>query len=114
LQKSSARSLHRNPALVVAMNPTWLDIGATDMAQPPAGSARGAAVLLIADDLMKPALADRIAVIYEGQIAGVLPAAEATPEPSGVDDAPPGATRRTQARANGRCDGWPALTPTAA
>ena len=30
------------------------------------------------------ALADRIAVMYEGEIAGILPAAEATPEKLGL------------------------------
>jgi simple sugar transport system ATP-binding protein len=83
-----ARSLHRNPALVVAMNPTrGLDIGATDYVRSRLleQRARGAAVLLIADDLDEIlALADRIAVIYEGQIVGVLPAAEANPERLGL------------------------------
>ena len=83
-----ARSLHRNPALVVAMNPTrGLDIGATDYVRSRLleQRARGAAVLLIADDLDEIlALADRIAVTYEGQIVGVLPAAEATPERLGL------------------------------
>jgi simple sugar transport system ATP-binding protein len=42
-------------------------------------------VLLISEDLDEiMALSDRIAVIYEGQIAGVLPAAEATPERLGL------------------------------
>jgi simple sugar transport system ATP-binding protein len=83
-----ARSLHRAPALVVAMNPTrGLDIGATDYVRTRLleQRARGAAVLLIADDLDEIlALADRIAVIYEGQIVGVLPAAAATPERLGL------------------------------
>ena len=68
------RSLHRNPALVVAVNPTrGLDIGATDYVRSRLleQRARGAGVLLISDDLEEIlALADRIAVIYEGRIVG--------------------------------------------
>ena len=83
-----ARSLHRHPALVVAMNPTrGLDIGATDYVRSRLleQRARGAAVLLISDDLDEIlALADRIAVIYEGQIVGVLPASDANPERLGL------------------------------
>jgi simple sugar transport system ATP-binding protein len=83
-----ARSLHRNPALVVAMNPTrGLDIGATDYVRSRLleQRARGAAVLLLSDDLDEIlALADRIAVIFEGQIVGLLPASEANPERLGL------------------------------
>jgi ABC-type uncharacterized transport system ATPase subunit len=47
--------------------------------------ARGAAVLLISEDLDEiMALADRIAVIYEGRIMGVLNAHEATVEQLGL------------------------------
>lgn len=83
-----ARSLHRNPALVVAVDPTrGLDIGASDYVRTRLleQRARGAAVLLISEDLDEIlALADTIAVIYEGQIVGQMPVAEATPERLGL------------------------------
>jgi len=83
-----ARSLHRNPALVVAVDPTrGLDIGATDYVRSRLleQRGRGAAVLLISEDLDEIlALADRIAVIYEGRIVGEVKAAEATPEALGL------------------------------
>jgi simple sugar transport system ATP-binding protein len=45
----------------------------------------GAAVLLLSEDLEEiMALSDRIAVIYEGRIMGVLPAQEATAEKLGL------------------------------
>ena len=83
-----ARSLHRNPALVVAVDPTrGLDIGATDYVRTRLleQRARGAAVLLISEDLDEIlALADRIAVIYEGQIVGEVAASEANAEQLGL------------------------------
>ncbi len=83
-----ARSLHRNPALVVAVDPTrGLDIGATDYVRGRLleQRRRGAAVLLISEDLDEIlALADRIVVIYEGRIVGEVMAAEATPERLGL------------------------------
>jgi simple sugar transport system ATP-binding protein len=45
----------------------------------------GTAILLISEDLDEIlALADRIAVIYEGQIMGIVPREEATPEKLGL------------------------------
>jgi simple sugar transport system ATP-binding protein len=83
-----ARSLHRNPALVVAVDPTrGLDIGATDYVRSRLleQRARGAGVLLISEDLDEIlALADRILVMYEGRLVGEVPAAEATPERLGL------------------------------
>lgn len=83
-----ARSLHRNPALVVAVDPTrGLDIGATDYVRGRLleQRARGAAVLLISEDLDEIlALADRIAVIFAGRIVGSVPAAEAAAERLGL------------------------------
>lgn len=83
-----ARSLHRNPSLVVAVDPTrGLDIGASDYVRTRLleQRSRGAAVLLISEDLDEIlALADEIAVIYEGQIVGRLPAAQATAEKLGL------------------------------
>ncbi|MFJ5382865.1 ABC transporter ATP-binding protein, partial [Cupriavidus sp. CER94] len=67
------------PALVVASQPTWgLDIGAVAYVRGQLldAAARGAAVLLISEDLDElMALSDRIAVIH----AGRLSAARATP-----------------------------------
>jgi ABC-type uncharacterized transport system ATPase subunit len=72
----------------VAAEPTrGLDVGATDYVRSRLleERARGAAVLLISEDLDEiMALADRIAVIYEGRIMGVLNAHEATVEQLGL------------------------------
>jgi simple sugar transport system ATP-binding protein len=47
--------------------------------------ARGAAILLISEDLDEIiALADRIAVLYEGQIMGILPGKTAALEQLGL------------------------------
>ncbi len=83
-----ARMLSRNPKVIIVPQPTrGLDIGATDYIRQQLleQRQRGAAMLLISEDLEEiMALSDRIAVIYEGQIAGVLPASEATPERLGL------------------------------
>ena len=83
-----ARVLSQNPKVVIAPQPTrGLDIGATDYVREQLLIQRnqGAAVLLISEDLDEIlALSDRIAVIYEGEIVGILPAAEATPERLGL------------------------------
>jgi len=83
-----ARALHRSPSLVVAVGPTrGLDIGATDYVRSRLleQRARGAAVLLISEDLDEIlALADRIAVIYEGQMVGEVAASEASAETLGL------------------------------
>jgi len=77
-----ARVLSRNPQVVIAAQPTrGLDVGATEYvrSQLLEQRDRGAAVLLVSEDLDEVlALSDRIAVIYEGRIVGVLPAREAT------------------------------------
>lgn len=79
-----ARALSRKPIMVIASQPTrGLDVGATDYVRTQLLEQcdRGAAVLLISEDLDEVlALSDRIAVIYEGQMMGILPAADATPE----------------------------------
>ncbi len=76
-----ARVLSRQPKVVIAPQPTrGLDVGATEYVrhQLLEQRGRGAAVLLISEDLDEIlALADRIAVIYEGEIVGILPATEA-------------------------------------
>ena len=77
-----ARVLSRNPQVVIASQPTrGLDVGATEYvrARLLEQRDRGAAVLLVSEDLDEVvALSDRIAVIYEGQIVGILPARDAT------------------------------------
>lgn len=83
-----ARVLARQPKVIIAPQPTrGLDIGATDYVRQQLleQRQRGAAILLISEDLDEIlALSDRIAVIYEGEIVGTLPASEATPERLGL------------------------------
>ncbi len=83
-----ARELSRKPGVLVAAQPTrGVDIGATMyihrclLEQ----RAQGTATLLISEDLDEVlSLSDRIAVLYEGQLRGILPRAEATPEQLGL------------------------------
>lgn len=83
-----ARVLSRNPLLIIVPQPTrGLDIGASDYIREQLLEQRnrGAGVLLISEDLEEiMALSDRIAVMYEGEIAGIVPADEATPEILGL------------------------------
>lgn len=83
-----ARVLERNPKAIVVAQPTrGLDVGATEYVRNKLleQCARGAAILLISEDLDEIlALADRVAVIYEGKIMGIVPAAEATPAQLGL------------------------------
>jgi simple sugar transport system ATP-binding protein len=83
-----ARALSRNPRLVVASQPTrGLDVGATEYVRTKLLEQRnrGAAVLLLSEDLDEIlALSDRIAVIYEGRIVGLLSAEEAEQEKLGL------------------------------
>ncbi len=76
-----ARVLERRPRVLIVAQPTrGLDVGATEYVRGKLLEQRdrGAAVLLISEDLDEILeLADRIAVIYEGQIMAVLNAAEA-------------------------------------
>jgi general nucleoside transport system ATP-binding protein len=73
-----AREMALNPRVIVAVHPTrGLDVAATQQVQDWLVGARdrGAAVLLISEDLDEVMqLSDRIAVIYEGEIVGTLPA----------------------------------------
>jgi general nucleoside transport system ATP-binding protein len=70
-----ARALSRDPALLIAVNPTrGLDVGATQFVHSRlrAQRERGAAVLLISTELEEVlALSDRIGVLYEGRLVGV-------------------------------------------
>jgi simple sugar transport system ATP-binding protein len=83
-----ARTLSRQPDVVIVSQPTrGLDVGATDYVRSRLLEQRdrGAAVLLISEDLDEiMALSDRIAVIYEGTIMGVVPSHEATAEKLGL------------------------------
>jgi len=83
-----ARELSRQPGVLVAAQPTrGLDIGAAEYVHSRLIEQRkqGTATLLISEDLDEIlALSDRIAVIYEGQIMGEVPRAEATPEKLGL------------------------------
>jgi simple sugar transport system ATP-binding protein len=83
-----ARELSREPRVLVAAQPTrGVDIGATEYIHSLLLTQRqqGIAILLISEDLDEIlALSDRIAVIYEGQIMGVVDSDEATPEQLGL------------------------------
>lgn len=83
-----ARELVRTPKVLIAAQPTrGVDIGATEyihrrlLAQREAGTA----TLLISEDLDEiRALSDRIAVIYEGMIVGIVDGRTATTEQLGL------------------------------
>lgn len=83
-----ARALSRKPKVLIASQPTrGLDVGATEYVRNRLldERANGTAVILLSEDLDEVlALSDRIAVIYEGRIMGVVPSAEATPEKIGL------------------------------
>lgn len=83
-----ARELARAPKALVAVYPTrGVDMGAASFIheQLLALRARAAGVLLVSEELEEIMnLADRIAVIYRGRIAAVLPAREATREQLGL------------------------------
>lgn len=71
-----ARELSRKPRVLIAAQPTrGVDIGATEYIHQMLSSERaeGTATLLISEDLDEiQNLADRIAVMYEGQIMGIV------------------------------------------
>ena len=71
-----ARELSRQPTVLIASQPTrGVDIGATEYIHKRLieQRAQGTAILLISEDLDEVlALADRVAVIYEGEIAGIV------------------------------------------
>jgi simple sugar transport system ATP-binding protein len=76
-----AREISAQPNLMVAVQPTrGLDVGAIEAVQTLILEQResGTAILLISEELEELlTLSDRIAVIYEGQIMGIVDAAEA-------------------------------------
>jgi general nucleoside transport system ATP-binding protein len=83
-----ARVLSRHPKAIVVSQPTrGLDVGATEYVQGEllAQRERGAGVLLVSEDLDELlALADRLIVMYEGEIVGELAAAGADSERLGL------------------------------
>ncbi|MDD2371586.1 MAG: ABC transporter ATP-binding protein [Firmicutes bacterium] len=72
-----ARELENNPVILIANQPTrGLDIGATEYVRQKLLDAKGdgAGVLLVSADLEEILqLSDRIAVIYDGKLMGILP-----------------------------------------
>jgi ABC-type uncharacterized transport system ATPase subunit len=94
-----AREMALDPRVIVAVHPTrGLDVAATQQVQEWLVRARdsGASVLLISEDLDEVMqLSDRIAVLYEGEIVGSMPAATANRAQlglmmAGADRAPSG------------------------
>ncbi len=83
-----ARVFARHPQVIIVSQPTrGLDVGATEYVRSKLLEQhdRGAAILLISEDLDEILeLSDRIAVIYEGEIVDVLPAAVADTERLGL------------------------------
>jgi general nucleoside transport system ATP-binding protein len=83
-----ARELSRKPQVLIAAQPTrGVDIGATEYIhqQLLEQRAAGTAILLISEDLDEiQALSDRIAVMYEGRIVGLVDRGTATPEDLGL------------------------------
>jgi simple sugar transport system ATP-binding protein len=83
-----ARALSNNPQVVIASQPTHgLDVGATEYVRTKLLEQRnaGTAVLLISEDLDEVmTLSDRITVIYEGRIMGVVSAQGADLEQLGL------------------------------
>ncbi len=83
-----ARELSSGPRLVIAASPTrGLDVGATEYVRSVLVDAakHGAAIMLISEDLDEVVeLSDRIAVLYEGRVVGVVDAATASYERLGL------------------------------
>ncbi len=82
------REISAEPALLVAAHPTYgLDVGATEeiRRQLLELRERGTAVLLVSEDLEEIfELADRVAVLFEGRLMGILKTPEATMEQIGL------------------------------
>ncbi|HSV86148.1 MAG TPA: ABC transporter ATP-binding protein [Levilinea sp.] len=83
-----ARELSRTPKVLIASQPTrGVDIGASEYIHQRLlqQRAEGTATLLISEDLDEiRALSDRIAVIFDGEIVGVVDAKEATTQQLGL------------------------------
>jgi simple sugar transport system ATP-binding protein len=71
-----AREISRDPELLIVSQPTrGLDVAATEFIRRKLcdQKQKGAAILLISDDLNEVLdLSDRVAVIYRGEIAGIV------------------------------------------
>src|SRR3712207_4263518 len=82
------RELAGEPRLIVAVHPTrGVDVGATEAIHTALRDQRerGAAILLISEDLDELlALSDRIAVLFDGRVMGIMPASAADPEEIGL------------------------------
>lgn len=83
-----AREITTQPRLMVAVQPTrGLDVGAIESIQELLLKQReeGTAVLLVSEELEELlALSDRIAVIYDGEIMGIVPAEDASVDEIGL------------------------------
>jgi simple sugar transport system ATP-binding protein len=83
-----ARELSREPKLLIAAQPTrGVDIGATEFIHQRLLEQRaaGKAILLISEDLDEiRGLSDRIAVMYEGRLVGIVERGQATVEEIGL------------------------------
>jgi len=83
-----ARELSEDPILIIAVHPTYgLDIGATEQVRQIllAQRERGAATLLISEDLEEiMTLSDRIMVLFNGEVMGILDAESADIEDIGL------------------------------
>jgi general nucleoside transport system ATP-binding protein len=83
-----ARELAENPKLIVAAHPTYgLDAGATAQVQQLLleRARAGTGVLLVSEDLEEVMnLSDRIAVIFAGELMGVVSRADASIEGLGL------------------------------
>ena len=83
-----AREITASKGVLVAVYPTrGLDVGATESVRKALLEERdkGAAILLISEDLDElMQLSDRIAVLYEGEVMGVVVPEETTPEALGL------------------------------
>ena len=83
-----ARELTRKPTVLIAAQPTrGVDIGATEYIHHRLLEQRlaGTATLLISEDLDEiRALSDRIAVIYEGRIVGIVDGRASSAEQLGL------------------------------
>ena len=83
-----ARELSREPKVLIAAQPTrGVDIGASEYIRQRLLEQRenGVAILLISEDLDEILeLSDRIAVMFEGHVVGIVQRGEATPEDLGL------------------------------
>jgi simple sugar transport system ATP-binding protein len=83
-----ARALFRNPDAIIAVQPTrGIDVGATAHVRREllAHRNRGAAILLVSTELDEIlAMADRVAVIFNGRIVGVMRRDDARTEEIGL------------------------------